>query len=51
MLKHAASCFFTAKNFAKAATLFEHLKQFGQAAECHLMTGQLTKAAHLYEQA
>ena len=26
MLKHAASCFFTAKNFAKAATLFEHLK-------------------------
>ena len=52
MLKHAASCFFTGKNYQKAGAIFESLGQFGQAAECYLMTGgQLSKAAQLYEKA
>jgi hypothetical protein len=29
MLKHAASCFFTGKNFKKAAEIFESLGHFG----------------------
>jgi hypothetical protein len=51
MLKHAASCFFTAKNYARAGLIFESLNQYGQAAECYLMTQQLSKAAQLYERA
>lgn len=51
MLRHAASCFYTARNFVKSAEIFEHLEFFGQAAECHMMTNELSKAAKLYEKA
>ena len=51
MLKHAASCFFTGRNFLKAAQIFEELGQFGQAAECLTEVNELKKAARLYEQA
>jgi tetratricopeptide (TPR) repeat protein len=51
MLRHAASCFFTAQNYSKAAQIFESLSFFGQAAECLLKVQELSKAAKLYEQA
>lgn len=51
MLKHAASCFFTARNFVKAGELFSHLEHFGQAAECYMMINELSKAAQFYEKA
>jgi len=51
MLRHAASCFFTAQNYPKAAQIFESLSFFGQAAECLLKVKELSKAAKLYEQA
>ena len=51
MLKHAASCFFTGRNFDRAAVIFEKLSQYGQAAECYMMIDELRKAAKLYEKA
>lgn len=51
MLRHAASCFFTGKNYVKAGEIFESLGHFGQAAECFMQIEELGKAARLYEQA
>lgn len=51
MLKHAASCFYTGKDFSKAAEIFEQLESYGQAAECLVMENELKKAARLYEKA
>jgi hypothetical protein len=51
MLRHAASCFFTARNFHKAGEIFESLQFFGHAAECYLEVHSLSKAAQLYERA
>lgn len=45
MINHAASCFYTAKNYVKAANLFEGLKKYGQAAECLMITENYSKAA------
>ena len=51
MLRHAASCFYTARNFQKAAEIFKDLEHYGQAAECFMMVGELSQAASFYEKA
>jgi hypothetical protein len=51
MLRHAASCFFTAQNCRKAAEIFERLECYGQAAECLMQIHDLSRAAQLYERA
>lgn len=51
MLRHAASCFFTALNYFKAGEIFDSLQKYGQAAECFLNVNELSKAAKLYEKA
>ena len=51
MNKHAAQCFFSARNAVSAAELFLKMGKFGQAAESFYKLGNLRKAAGLYAQA
>lgn len=51
MNKHAAQCFFTAKNASAAAELFFKMGKYGQAAESFYKLGNVKKAAGLYAQA
>ena len=50
--QQAASCFFTARSYSKAAELFKKQEMWAQAAECLACLGQsrLKEAARLFEQ-
>ena len=48
--KNAAQCYYSAKNYIKAADLFEKAKFLQQAAECHRMCNNFSKAAKIFEE-
>ena len=52
MIKQAASCYFTARSYSKAAEIFKQLEMWSQAGECIAYTGgetPLKEAARYFE--
>lgn len=51
MLKFAASCFYTARSYSKAAEIFSQLELWSQAGECYASIGEsrLKEAAAFFE--
>lgn len=49
--KFAASCYFTARSYSKAADIFKHLEQWSQVAECLVRIGKdrFREAAQFFE--
>ena len=49
--KFAASCYFTARNYSRAAEIFKQLEQWSQVGECYARIGKnrLKEAANFFE--
>jgi hypothetical protein len=50
VFQRAAQCFYTIKNYQKAAVLFEKGEMYQQAAECQMTIGNFSKAAKMFEE-